>query len=68
MQTTRRRFFLAGGSILAAQGAPSDQVRLGVIGSGGSARSEFPLMHPDLEDADRSDAARISGVSGHAAR
>jgi hypothetical protein len=30
----RRMFILAGGSMLAAQTAPSDQVRLGVIGSG----------------------------------
>jgi predicted dehydrogenase len=30
----RRKFLLAGGTILAAQGAPSDQINLGVIGSG----------------------------------
>jgi predicted dehydrogenase len=31
----RRTFLIAGGSMLAAQGAPSDQVHLGVIGAGG---------------------------------
>jgi predicted dehydrogenase len=30
----RRKFLLAGGTILAAQAAPSDQINLGVIGSG----------------------------------
>ena len=30
----RRKFLLAGGSLLAAQAAPSDQISLGVIGSG----------------------------------
>ncbi len=32
---TRRHFFLAGPSLLVAQTAPSDQLNLGVIGSGG---------------------------------
>lgn len=32
---SRRHFFLAGSSLLVAQGAPSDQINLGVIGSGG---------------------------------
>ena len=30
----RRLFIMAGGSMLAAQAAPSDQVNLGVIGAG----------------------------------
>ncbi|MCC6363747.1 MAG: Gfo/Idh/MocA family oxidoreductase [Bryobacterales bacterium] len=34
MESTRRRFFLAGSSLLVAQAAPSDVIRLGVIGSG----------------------------------
>ena len=32
---SRRHFFLAGSTLLAAQTAPSDQITLGVIGSGG---------------------------------
>lgn len=35
MRSTRRIFFLAGGSMLAAQTPPSGQVSLGVVGSGG---------------------------------
>ena len=35
MAPTRRHFFLAGSSLLAAHAAPSDQITLGVIGSGG---------------------------------
>jgi predicted dehydrogenase len=35
MESTRRYFFLGGGSMLAAQVAPSRQVTLGVVGSGG---------------------------------
>lgn len=34
MTTSRRRFLIAGGSALAVQAAPSDQIQLGVIGSG----------------------------------
>ncbi|MBM3754805.1 MAG: Gfo/Idh/MocA family oxidoreductase [Acidobacteria bacterium] len=35
MKSTRRTFIYAGGTMLAAQAAPSDQVNLGAIGSGG---------------------------------
>ena len=35
MEMNRRRFFLAGGAAFAAGAAPSDQIVLGVIGSGG---------------------------------
>ena len=34
MHSSRRLFLFAGGSMFAGQSAPSDQIRLGVIGSG----------------------------------
>ncbi len=43
----RRMFFLAGGGMLAAQTAPSDQVNLGVIGAGGRGTSVMEVFQMD---------------------
>src|SRR5271157_6317786 len=43
----RRTFLLAGGSVLAAQAAPSDQINLGVIGSGGRGTFVMTVFQKD---------------------
>lgn len=80
---SRRQFILAGSSMLVANAAPSDQIRLGVIGSGG--RGEFvmsvfqrdPSIHvasicdvyePNLESALSVAAKAQRGVSPKAIR
>jgi predicted dehydrogenase len=43
----RRTFLIASGSMLAAQGAPSDQVNLGVIGAGGRGTAVMTIFQKD---------------------
>src|ERR1017187_5379825 len=43
----RRMFLLAGGSVLAVQAAPSDQINLGVIGSGGRGTFVMTVFQKD---------------------
>ena len=45
----RRTFLLAGGSLLAVQAAPSDQINLGVIGSGGRGTFVMTVFQKDPE-------------------
>ena len=55
MPYNRRTFLLAGGSILAARGAPSDQVTLGVIGSGGRGTFVMTVFQKDP-------SVRVAGI------
>src|SRR5881296_828023 len=48
MSLNRRAFLVAGGSIVAAGAAPSDQVGLGVIGSGGRGTFVMTVFQKDL--------------------
>src|SRR6266542_1819943 len=41
MDTTRRTFFLSGGAAMAAQSAPSDRVKLAVVGFHGRGRAHI---------------------------
>lgn len=43
----RRTFLLAGGSVIAVQAAPSDQINLGVIGSGGRGTFVMTVFQKD---------------------
>jgi predicted dehydrogenase len=43
----RRTFLIAGGSMLTAQGAPSDQINLGVIGAGGRGTAVMAVFQKD---------------------
>ena len=52
---TRRHFFLAGATIVAAQSAPSDQINLGVIGSGSRGTYVMELFQKDP-------AVRVSSI------
>ena len=52
---TRRHFFLAGATIVAAQSAPSDQINLGVIGSGSRGTYVMGLFQKDP-------AVRVSSI------
>lgn len=45
----RRNFLLAGGAMIAAQAAPSDQINLGVIGSGGRGTFVMSVFQKDPE-------------------
>lgn len=56
MAFDRRTFILAGGSALAARSAPSDQVALGVIGSGGRGTFVMSVFEKDP-------AVRVLGIS-----
>jgi predicted dehydrogenase len=56
MGFNRRSFILAGGSMLAMRGAPSDQVMLGVIGSGGRGTFVMTVFQKDP-------AVRVAGIS-----
>src|ERR1041385_3513445 len=47
MSINRRTFIMAGGGMLAAQAAPSDQVVLGVIGSGGRGTFVMTVFQKD---------------------
>src|ERR1041385_5141986 len=47
MSINRRTFIMAGGSMVAAQAAPSDQVVLGVIGSGGRGTFVMTVFQKD---------------------
>jgi len=47
MSLNRRTFIMAGGSMVAAQAAPSDQVILGVIGSGGRGTFVMTVFQKD---------------------
>src|SRR6266542_4430176 len=47
MSVNRRTFILAGGGMLAVQAAPSDQVVLGVIGSGGRGTFVMTVFQKD---------------------
>jgi predicted dehydrogenase len=47
MSLNRRTFIMAGGSMVAAQAAPSDQVVLGVIGSGGRGTFVMTVFQKD---------------------
>ncbi len=82
LASTRRQFFVASGSMLAAHAAPSDQINLGVIGSGGRGTyvmgvfqkdptvrvaSICDVYEPNLENA-LSAAAKVQGSSPKAIR
>jgi predicted dehydrogenase len=47
MKSSRRRFLIGSGSMLAAQASPADQIQLGVIGSGGRGTFVMTVFQKD---------------------
>jgi hypothetical protein len=58
----RRTFLLAGGSVLAVRAAPSDQINLGVIGSGG--RGTFVMTVVCSQNQITTDRGGVLAVNG----